>query len=76
MSQKFRVTVPADLMNALPEVEDADSIKRGVDLFQNLTERMRTLGAPGIHLYVISDTTSSAEALRGLAKQRLTSSSQ
>jgi len=76
MSQKFRVTVPADLMNALPEVEDADSIKRGVDLFQNLTERMRALGAPGIHLYVISDTTSSAEALRGLAKQRLTSSSQ
>jgi methylenetetrahydrofolate reductase (NADPH) len=70
MASKFRVTVPESLLKALPEVEDADSVKRGVELFHQLTERMQALGAPGIHLYVISDTPSSAEALRGLAQKR------
>jgi methylenetetrahydrofolate reductase (NADPH) len=70
MASKFRVTVPASLLAALPELEDADSVKRGVELFHQLTERMKALGAPGIHLYVISDTPSSAEALRGLAQKR------
>lgn len=70
MAQKFRVTVPETMLQALPEIEDTDSIKRGVELFNNLTERMRKLGAPGIHLYVISDTTSSAEALKGLRQFR------
>jgi hypothetical protein len=31
-----------------------------------LTESMKSLGAPGIHLYVISDTASAASALSRL----------
>jgi methylenetetrahydrofolate reductase (NADPH) len=66
MASKFRVSVPSELMKSLPEVETPDSMARGVELFHRMTERMKSLGAPGIHLYVISDTPSASAALKGM----------
>lgn len=70
MSQKFRVTVPKDIYESLPERDTPNSMERGIELFLKLTERMKTLGAPGIHLYVISDTESASAGLRKLAVGR------
>jgi methylenetetrahydrofolate reductase (NADPH) len=66
MAAKFRVTVPQATLDALPETEGPDSAKRGVDLFLSLTEKLRSYGAPGIHLFVISDTASACLALEKL----------
>lgn len=69
MAAKFRVTVPKATLDALPETEDRDSVKRGIDLFLGLTEKLRSYGAPGIHLFVISDTPSACQALEKLLGQ-------
>lgn len=67
MMAKFRVSVPKDVLSALPETDGPDAISRGVELFLNLAERLKKAGAPGIHAYVISDTQGAATALRELA---------
>lgn len=66
MAAKFRVSVPSDVLSSLPESDGPDAIARGVELFMKLTERLKTYGAPGIHLYVIADTTSASSALKRL----------
>jgi methylenetetrahydrofolate reductase (NADPH) len=66
MAKKFRVAIPKDVLEALPSEGDPDGMKRGVEIFLNLTERLKQLGAPGIHLYVISDTALAAMALKDL----------
>jgi methylenetetrahydrofolate reductase (NADPH) len=73
MAQKFKVSVPKDIFESLPEKTTPHSMERGVELFLKLTERMKTLGAPGIHLYVIADTESASAGLRKLAHARSTS---
>jgi methylenetetrahydrofolate reductase (NADPH) len=70
MAQKFKVSVPKNLLDSLPEKDAPHSMERGVELFLKLTERMKELGAPGIHLYVIADTESASAGLRKLAHGR------
>ena len=72
MSAKFRVSVPPDVLAALPPDGDPDAVERGVELFMKLVERMRSLGAPGIHVYVISDTGGAAAALKRLSTEART----
>jgi methylenetetrahydrofolate reductase (NADPH) len=67
MASKFKVSIPADVLSQLPEGDDPDGIRRGVDLFMKHVERLRAYGAPGIHLYVISDNEGATSALRRLA---------
>jgi methylenetetrahydrofolate reductase (NADPH) len=66
MCEKFRVSIPKAMLNALPEKETPDSAAQGVELFLKLTEQMKKMGAPGIHLYVISDTANSVLGLQRL----------
>ena len=66
MMSKFRVRVPDAMLARLPEVESPDSLERGVELFLEMTERLRAHGAPGIHLFVISDTSGACDALRAI----------
>ncbi|MCM2279959.1 MAG: methylenetetrahydrofolate reductase [Oligoflexia bacterium] len=70
MAAKFRVSIPPPSLAALPEGDSPDGIERGVELFLKLTERLRALGAPGIHLFVISDTPAASLALTRLAAGR------
>jgi len=71
MMHKFKVSIPHDYLNALPGelATDAgpDGLKRGVELFLKLSERLERLGAPGIHLFVISDTSIAVLGLKELA---------
>lgn len=66
MAAKFRVSVPDALLSRLPEVDGPDAVERGVELFLELTEKLRAAGAPGIHLFVIADTLSATSALQRL----------
>ncbi len=65
MMSKFRVQVPAEILKRLPEENGPDSLDRGVEQFLLLIERLKRYGAPGIHLYVISDTASGVAGLKG-----------
>lgn len=70
MATKFGVNVPTETLNALPEADGPDAAARGLDLFLKLTERLKALGAPGVHLYVIADTIGATAALRQLASEQ------
>ncbi|HUP58442.1 MAG TPA: methylenetetrahydrofolate reductase [Bdellovibrionota bacterium] len=70
MMQKFRVNVPKDVLAKLPAEDSPDGISRGVDLFMEQVERLRKLGAPGVHLYVIADTAGAVTAMKKLAESR------
>ena len=70
MSKLFQVSVPENTIKALPEVYEKE--KHGdyvVDHFLTFVEKLKRAGAPGVHLFVLSDTKLSCLALRTLAKQ-------
>jgi len=65
MMTKFRVRVPESMLSRLPEESDPSS-RAGVELFLELSEKLRSYGAPGIHLFVISDTAGAVSALEAM----------
>ncbi|MEK6705717.1 MAG: methylenetetrahydrofolate reductase [Bdellovibrionota bacterium] len=81
MASRFRVKIPAEMLASLPEthgpdgaappkditksVQDGDKI--GVEIFLKQVERLRALGAPGVHLFVIFDTIGAVTALKALS---------
>jgi methylenetetrahydrofolate reductase (NADPH) len=69
MAAKFKAKIPASTIERLPEVDSPDATSRGMDLFLELSRKLETLGAPGVHLYVISDTEGASAALTRLADQ-------
>ena len=70
MAAKFKTQIPRATLDQLDEHEGPDSLERGVDVFLHLADRLKVLGAPGIHLYVITDTQSACIALRRLADRK------
>lgn len=74
MMKKFRVSVPASVLARLPETDTPDGASYGIELFLEQVERFKRLGAPGIHLFVISDTPSGTRALEALRSQSIGSS--
>ncbi|OFZ21762.1 MAG: hypothetical protein A2X94_15870 [Bdellovibrionales bacterium GWB1_55_8] len=67
MAARFNVTIPASLLSQLPEEPGPDSEERGIEVLLKLVSRLRELGAPGIHLFVISDAQAAVGALKLLA---------
>ncbi|MGK5083662.1 methylenetetrahydrofolate reductase [Bdellovibrionota bacterium FG-1] len=67
MAARFKVSVPRSTLDMLPEVDGPDAIARGVDALVRQVQKLRAYGAPGIHLYVISDTIGAAATLQQLA---------
>jgi methylenetetrahydrofolate reductase (NADPH) len=63
MAERFQVPVPKAFLQTLPEDEDASS-SQATEAFYLLIERFRKLGAPGVHLFVLSDTDLVCEALQ------------
>lgn len=67
MMNKFKVTVPKDLLERLPEEDlNGDGFKNGLEGLLSITERLKQYGAPGIHLFVIVDIQGAESALREL----------
>ncbi len=74
VAQKFKVSIPADVLAALPDVPEKgvnpDGVQIGTELLLRHVEKLRSYGAPGIHLYVIGDAQGASHALRLLADGR------
>jgi methylenetetrahydrofolate reductase (NADPH) len=69
MKERFRVRIPDSTLARLPKECSGNSLEdlsQGLDLFHEEVEKLKSLGAPGVHLYVIGDTAGSAAALRRL----------
>ena len=66
MQEKFKVKIPSSTLDGLSDTNEdpSEATKRGLELFMKLVDRLKSLGAPGIHLYVIADTPGAAAALK------------
>lgn len=69
MAEKFRVHIPNEIFESLPQYNNAETTDQGIEIFIRLVEKLRSLGAPGIHIYVIGDTLSSSLALKKMINQ-------
>ncbi|HVE78998.1 MAG TPA: methylenetetrahydrofolate reductase, partial [Gemmatimonadaceae bacterium] len=67
-AEKYRVGVPEETLKALRPLQDPDADSRALDLFLSLVDRLRRLGAPGIHVFV-TDTAIACRALAALAER-------
>jgi len=65
-AEKYCVSIPEKTLKRLRSLQDADASERALDLFLLLVDRLRRLGAPGIHVFV-TDTTIACRALSHLA---------
>jgi methylenetetrahydrofolate reductase (NADPH) len=65
-AEKYAVSVPEATMRSLRSLQDPDAKNRALDLFLSVVDRLRHLGAPGIHIFV-TDTTIACQALSLLA---------
>ena len=70
LAAQFKVSVPPSVMSRLPEEDGPDAMARGLEVFMDHVAKLRSYGAPGIHLYVISDTEGASKALRQLAQKK------
>ena len=66
MAQRFGFSLPKKVINALPE-NPAGAEQQIVDCFLQLIADLKKAGAPGIHLFVLSDLELSCLALKQLA---------
>jgi methylenetetrahydrofolate reductase (NADPH) len=63
MCTRFGVGISQTYLNALPE-KKADSYDQALTAFYALIERLRELGAPGVHLFVLSDIEVAFQAIK------------
>jgi methylenetetrahydrofolate reductase (NADPH) len=66
MAERFAVSVPKAYLDRLPEEPDGSA--RADDAFFDLIQEFKKQGAPGVHLFVLSDTEASCRALQRLRK--------
>lgn len=56
MTKRFEVGISDELFRALPEDDKTSDPEHVTDVFLKFTEKLKSLGAPGLHLFVLSDT--------------------
>ncbi len=66
MAERFSVSVPKAYLDQLPDEPDGSA--RAEDAFFNLIQEFKKHGAPGVHLFVLSDTEAASRALQRLRK--------
>ncbi len=68
IEKKFKVKIPSSTFNALPKSNDLEQpALAGIEIFLKHVDRLKALGAPGIHLYVVLDIQGVSIALQQLA---------
>lgn len=72
MASRFEVDLPKDFLSRLPEDEKTATPEQILEPFMEYVDRLRGYGAPGVHLFVLSDTEISSRALRLLSGGDLT----
>lgn len=69
MGQRFGVNISKELIKDLPESKEEACPEKAVEVFYKFTERLKSLGAPGIHLFVLSDTELCSNLIKQLRSQ-------
>lgn len=69
VSQRFGIPVPKRIMDLLPETDQRYQEERSLEAFLKLTGDLQKAGAPGLHLFVLSDTPLATAGLRALARR-------
>ena len=69
MAQRFQVSIPASFLASLPEKDGPYTEDQVTEVFLNYMERLKALGAPGVHLFVLFDTQRSCKVIQRLAHQ-------
>lgn len=65
MRDRFQISMPEKFLNSLPEQENAE---QALQVFVDLIAQFRKVGAPGVHVFVLSDTELSCQGVRALLK--------
>jgi methylenetetrahydrofolate reductase (NADPH) len=68
MAKRFQVPVSTAHLALLPDTDAEATSDQTLTAFFSLTEKLRAAGAPGIHIFVLSDADLSVEALKQLAR--------
>ncbi len=63
MQERFQIQVPLKVLNKLPDEENAE---QALEVFIELVEDFKRRGAPGVHVFVLSDTVLSSQAIAAL----------
>lgn len=66
MAERFSVSVPTEMMDCLPDKDDPDGAEKSLEVFLKYLEKLKGYGAPGVHLFVLSDTKISGDLIRRL----------
>lgn len=69
MTQRFQCHVPDWYVKALPEEGQVFSEAQILEPFYKLVERLKELGAPGVHLFILSDTKTNVAAAKELLRK-------
>lgn len=70
MSARFGVSVPADYLNRLAASDtDPSAQTASLEASHHLMEKLKQAGAPGLHLFVLSDTELASLALQLITKK-------
>jgi len=64
MSKRFEIPVPAWYLEELPATDAEASAERTLEAFSRFTAQLKAHGAPGIHIFVLSDTEIAEHAIR------------
>ena len=65
MQDRFQIQIPKTLINSLPEKENPS---QALEVFLKLVESFKKAGAPGLHIFVLTDTALAGQALKSLRK--------
>lgn len=68
MRDRFSVSIPDDIVKQLPEKWSPEEMNRCCDIFAGFVEKLKSYGAPGIHLFVLSEVVGSCKILQSLGK--------
>tara|TARA_Y100000590_G_scaffold451683_1_gene593488 strand:- start:606 stop:1661 length:1056 start_codon:yes stop_codon:yes gene_type:complete len=68
LSSRFGISVPNETIKRLPEEKKSDNLNQALEVTLDFIELLKRKGAPGVHVFVLSETEGSAQLLRELAK--------
>lgn len=70
MAARFEVPIPEWYKKILPSTDMQANSEQTLEAFYTLTEKLKKRGAPGLHIFVLSDTELAGQALRQLSTRR------
>jgi hypothetical protein len=69
MAKRFGITVQKSFLNRLPEKDSERHPERTLEAFMTFADELKSKGACGLHIFVLSDTEIAGIVLKNLASQ-------